>query len=193
MKKLFLLMLFVLVSTFSAMAQVDLSLNIRAGYPTYTGSDFDSDMKIAFGAAFALGIEYPITDLFSVQGDIGYSIEKISYDTGLSSVMNDWHEIELRTFAKIKASEGGIKPYAKLGPTFSYVVVAQSEVSSNKQDVDLDSNFILGAAVELGIEVKNVADQLFEIGILYQRDLTKYMNNLDVYKHTIGVSLSYLF
>lgn len=190
MKKVIIaLVLFISVAFYSS-AQMNYSLNFRAGYPSLTGSDYVYDTNLSIGAALSFGVEYPFNDIFSAQGDIGYAFDRINYSEGSSAYSLFWHEIELRAFAKAKKQIKNFMPYIKLGPAFSYVISAESQMKTIKQDIKPDNPMLVGIAIELGLEIENSSNRLFEIGMMFQQDLTKYNNDAELYKTTFGLSIS---
>lgn len=193
MKKVILLIVLFISTAFYSSAQIGYSLNIRAGLPALTGDDYVYDTNLSIGAALSFGVEYPFTDIFSVQGDLGYALDRINYSEGSFAYSQFWHEIELRAFAKAKRQIKNFLPYIKLGPVFSMVVAAESQLKTDKQDIKPDNPLTVGIGVELGIELDNSPGKNYEIGLMFQRDLTKFNNNSELYRTTFGISFSILF
>lgn len=170
------------------------SFGVKGGvnFATITGDDIDSpDSRTSFHVG-AL-VEFPISDMFSIQAEALYSGKGFDFDFEGSD--GDKAELQLDyidvpVLAKIYLTEG---LSIELGPQFSFLVNEEFDFNPNSDDGDIDmddaESFDFGVAGGLTF-VTNMG--LFASG-RYTYGLTDVYKDTDIRHSVFQISLGYKF
>ena len=151
MKKLLIVFILVVIASAAQAGEGDgVTLGLKVGF---NGSSFYGDhsgmMKTRYGAIFGGYVEYPLTELVSVQGELLYSMKgwKNEEYGVLYEISHRISYIEIPVLIRINSPCGEmIGPYLIMGPALSIQAGSDFEVK------------VLGTSVELDLEDFDLTD-----------------------------------
>ena len=209
-KKLLLIVLVMGICSMGAFSQSSWSLGVNAyggfSFYVYTGDDYDHDAtfpSLTLGVAFTT--EYTINPMFSVVGNLGYDLSVTNFYAtikGLSApaeVTDLWHKLALETLFRVKFTDREVNPFVQLGPRFSLLLSGSREATLGSDrttdDIHLDSRFLMGYSLGVGIETK-LEKMNISYGINYKGDFTQFTKDVsgkNHYANSITASITILF
>ena len=167
--------------------------------PGFSGFNFDSGARI--GLSISAFIEYPITESFMVQPELGYTQRGIMFSGSGDYIYDDSYQIDAdMTFQldyidaalllKYLLRTGNIRPYLIAGPGAGYVISSKMKVDvslegeseSDTEDMELDPTFDINLNIGAGIDISD----LMRLELRYSRGFMSILEEdlQDDFKYT---------
>jgi hypothetical protein len=136
---------------------------VKAGFSGSSMYGDDTGMfKTRYGGLFGASVEYPLTGLISVQGELLYTMKgwkNDKYCGGMCELNQSISQIEIPLLLRLNSSGSGPGPYIIVGPALSIGVSDKFEVKVSGVEVPVDEeDFVakgtgFGAVLGGGLEI----------------------------------------
>jgi hypothetical protein len=130
---------------------------IKAGF---TGANMYGDdtgiFKTRYGGLFGGSVEYPLTEMISLQGEVLYAMKGWKNDKfcgGLCELNQSISQIEIPMLIRLNSPASGPGPYLIMGPALYIGVSDELEVTVDGVDVPVDTEDYTAKGVEFGAVV----------------------------------------
>lgn len=171
----------------------DVKFGLKGGvnFASISGKGVD---KVKTKTAFHVGIlsEIPITDKFSFQPELLYSVQGIKENDNNAELKLDYFQIPL--MGKYYVAEG---LSVQAGPQIGLLISAKAKVAGEGEDdikdlmkkTDFGLNFGLGYKLDNGLNF----DARYNLGLskIFKKDY--YLGDIKAYNSVIQISIGYLF
>lgn len=199
MKKFFILIaLFALVST-ASFGQVTGIIKGGLNLSTWNGGDADG-AKTLVGGRVGVGIEYPLSEMFSIQPTLYLSHKGVKYEQGTSNAkVHEWYfDLPVDLQMRFNVAQG-TNLVVGAGPYIAYGAFGKAKGTgslfgatvSREEDTFGDNgvkHFDAGLNFEAGLEFGQ-----FLVGGSYQLGLTKLHENVNSYNSNFCINVGYKF
>lgn len=200
MKKLFLGLVLVAGSVFTANAQADSQLiqfGVKGGvnFANVTGDDFDSpDSRTSFNAGFIA--EVPFTDRFSIQPEVLYSGQGFDVKQNFAGVdINAEYQldyIQIPVLAKIYLIKG---LNVQAGPQIGFKINEKIDydLPGNVYDGDVEKDDVQDINLGLAAGVEYKFDNGFFVQGRYNYGFTELIKDQDVHNSVFQAGVGFMF